>query len=108
MDEGATYGLGALTGSEPMPAPELDYLPRDPRSYAPKIGLIGCGGISEMHLAAYRRAGYRVTALCDLERARAEARRDELFPEAEVFVRHEDLLGTDVHPVDGAAEATEA
>ncbi len=105
MDEGATYGLGALTGGERIPAPKLDYLPRDPRSYAPKIGLIGCGGSSERHLAAYRRAGYRVSALCDLDRARAEARRDELFPQAEVFVRHEALLGTDVEVVDVATHA---
>ena len=56
------YGIGDTGSIELIEAPELPYLPRDPERYRPAIGLIGCGGISEMHLRAYREAGYRVTA----------------------------------------------
>lgn len=48
------------------PAPELPYEPRTPRHYRPAIGLIACGGITHHHLTAYRAAGYRVVALCEL------------------------------------------
>lgn len=74
--------------------PELlrEYLPPEPAHYRPQIGLIGCGGISRHHLTAYRAAGWRVAAVCDLSRAAAEARRDEFAPEAEVFVDHRMLL----------------
>jgi predicted dehydrogenase len=75
-----------------MPAPELPYKPQGPKSYSPAIGLIGCGAITADHLTAYRAAGYRVTALCDLDRARADQRREEFFPDAEVFTDHRALL----------------
>ena len=79
----------------------LDYLPRDPRSRSTSIGLIGCGRISARHLAAYRRAGYHVVALCDLVPERATARRDEYFPEASVELSAHDLLDrADVDVVD--------
>lgn len=72
---------------------EVNYLPRDVEGFSPRIGLIGCGGISGMHLAAYRAAGYQVVALCDVVRARAEARRDEFFPDADVYDDPGQLLG---------------
>jgi predicted dehydrogenase len=71
---------------------DVPYLPRDVEGFSPRIGLIGCGGISGMHLAAYRAAGYQVVALCDIVLARAEARRDEFFPEADVYDSPEQLL----------------
>lgn len=74
---------------------KLDYLPRDPRSYSASIGLIGCGRISARHLAAYRRAGYRVVALCDIVPERAITRRDEYFPEATVVPEAGELLARD-------------
>lgn len=58
-----------------------DYLPGPPRDVDAErfgIGLIGCGGIANgAHLPAYRKAGYRVTAACDLdpEAARRTAER---------------------------------
>lgn len=73
-------------------APALPYQPPHPRQYNPCIGLIGCGGITEHHLRAYRQAGYRVTALCDQDLSRAEKRRDEFFPQAEVMVDYHRLL----------------
>jgi predicted dehydrogenase len=71
---------------------DVPYLPRDVEGFSPRIGLIGCGGISGMHLAAYRAAGYQVVALCDVVLARAEARRDEFFPDADVYDSPELLL----------------
>ena len=68
-----------------MPAPsplDLAYGPQDPSHRDFAIGLIGCGGITEHHLTAYRAAGYRVMALCDLRRSAAEARRDAFYPDA--------------------------
>lgn len=63
---------------------DYDYRPRDPRRGSPGIALIGCGGITEHHLRAYRAAGYRVEVLCDLDERRAAARRDEFYPHATI------------------------
>ncbi len=79
----------------PVPAPVLPYKPRDPASYRPLIGLVGCGGISKDHLRAYHRAGYRVAALCDVVPHRARKRKTEFFPEARVYRDYRDLLRRD-------------
>jgi len=76
-------------------APELPYKPQKPKSYSPGIGLIGCGAITGDHLSAYKTAGYRITALCDLEPERADERRREFFPSASVYTDHEKLLARD-------------
>lgn len=79
--------------------PAISYLPRNPRSYAPGIALVGCGGITKYHLQAYKAAGYRVVALSDIVRDAAEKRREEFYPDAKVFADHRDLLklpGVDV------------
>jgi predicted dehydrogenase len=72
-----------------------DYLPRTVADTSIGIGLIGCGFISEMHLAAYRAAGYNVVALCDRTLAKAEFRRDEFFPPAAVTDSVGELLDRD-------------
>ena len=72
--------------------PTLPYLPRDPQKYSPQIALIGCGGITSHHLTAYRAAGYRITALCDINRKNAEKRQKEFYPEAQVFTDYQDVL----------------
>ena len=65
------------------------------------IGLIGCGRITQSHLQAYKKAGYRVVALASRSRERAEARRVEFFPEAEIYTDWLDLLEReDVRVVD--------
>jgi predicted dehydrogenase len=81
--------------AETIAAPDLPYLPHDPCDYRPGIGLIGCGNITLEHLAAYRRAGYRVLGLCDLERELAEARRRKFFPDAAVYTDFRQLLERD-------------
>lgn len=87
-----------------VPAPELNYGPPAPESYRPRIGLIACGGITKHHLGAYQRRGWDVAALCDLDRERAEARRREFAPEADVTTSHHELLARDdIDVVDIAA-----
>ncbi len=88
------YALVAPVASS-FPAPELPYEPRRPSHYRPAIGLIACGGITHHHLTAYRAAGYRVVALCDLVLARAKRRRDEFYPEADVYRDYRKLLARD-------------
>lgn len=84
-----------------MTEPEIAYLPVDPVEYSPGIALIGCGNISGTHLAAYRAAGYRVLALCDRSLEKAQARRDEYFPKADVTGDHREVLGRqDIEVVD--------
>ncbi len=72
---------------------ELDYLPASPRAYQPRIGLIGCGGITHQHLRAYREAGFQVTALCDVRVERAQERAQEFFPQAVVTSDYNKVLG---------------
>ncbi len=81
--------------SQEMPSvtlPALPYLPRNPREYLPGIGLVGCGGITKYHLQAYKTAGYRVVALCDVVREAAEKRRDEFYSAAAVLTDYRKLL----------------
>lgn len=89
------YGLAAVPEMSRMEAPKLDYLPRDPRSYRPAIGLVGCGGISAQHLAAYSRAGYNVVALCDRNEHKVRDRRTRYFPNADVYTDYRDVLRRD-------------
>jgi len=86
------YGLSKVAEAKIIAAPDLLYLPQEPKTYRPAIGLIGCGGISGQHLNAYRNAGYRIAALCDRNQHKVVARRDEFFPEAKTFTDYRDLL----------------
>jgi predicted dehydrogenase len=91
-----------------LAALELPYKPRDPKYYRPNIGLIACGGITRHHLTAYRKAGYRVAALCDCNLDRARERRDQYYPEAKVYEDYRDvLLRDDIEVVDIAAHPPE-
>ena len=102
MSKKTTYGLSInKTGKKKLAAPELPYRPGKPKSYQPKIGLIGCGGITQSHLAAYKKAGYQVVALCDVNEANAEARRREFYPKAAIYSDyHEILKRPDIEVVD--------
>ena len=102
------YGVEIEKAAARVGAPELPYRPPVPRDPAAlPIGLIGCGGITQSHLAAYRAAGFRVTALSSRSRDRAEARRAEFFPEAETHTDWRELLArADVRVVDIATHAS--
>jgi predicted dehydrogenase len=86
-----------VTGGEVvhLPAPDLPYRPIEPKNYHPGIALIGCGGITAQHLTAYRHAGYNVVALCDIDEARAVARRDSFYPKAAVYTDFQEVLQRD-------------
>ncbi len=101
MAQNGDYGLGETGSEKEIAAPELPYQPRDPENYRPAIGLIGCGGISEMHLRAYQQAGYSVVALCSRQRKNVEQRRAEFFPAADTYLDYRDLLARgDIEVVD--------
>lgn len=102
------YGLSAVTHGTARAAPALAYLPPRPRAYRPRIGLIGCGGISEYHLRAYRAMGLELVALCDRVAARAEQRRLEFYPEAAVTTEWREVLRRgDIDVVDIALHPAE-
>lgn len=86
------YALASDTGLREIPPPRLPYEPPMPRVYRPRLGLIGCGGITANHLEAYRDAGWEVAAFCDQDVARARARREAFNPAAAVFTDHRALL----------------
>ena len=89
--------------SKPLPAPKLPYRPRQPKRYRPRIGLIGCGGITKAHLPAYKAMGYRVVALCDVREEAALERKREFYPKADVYTDHRALLErNDIDVVDVA------
>jgi predicted dehydrogenase len=108
LNDSDQYGVGAVRKSQTIPAPNLPYLPRDPKEYNPGIGLIGCGGIAENHLREYQKAGYRVVALCDVVEERALKRRDEFFPQASIYADYRAVLDReDVGVVDIATHPIE-
>jgi predicted dehydrogenase len=88
-------GLAGSATAGTVRSPSLAYQPREPKHYRPAIGLIACGAVTKHHLAAYREAGYRVTALCDLQLPRARKRKTEFYPEAKVYRDYHDLLKRD-------------
>lgn len=75
------YALVAAK-AKTVAAPELNYRPPRPRSYRPRIALIGAGGISAAHLDAYRKAGFDVAVICNRTISKAAARREEFYPTA--------------------------
>ena len=95
MSSTSTYGVVNEATLAPRPAPELPYRPHVPKDRTVGIALIGCGGITQSHLRAYRNGGFNVVALCSRDRARAEARRAEFFPNAAVTTDYRDLLSRD-------------
>jgi predicted dehydrogenase len=89
------YSLSKKSPDAPMPAPNLPYAPREPKSYRPPIGMIACGGITEIHLKAYKKAGYNIVALCDLIPERARKRQKQFYPDAFVTTDYRELLQRD-------------
>jgi predicted dehydrogenase len=92
MSDETNYDLKGDSKLPEIPVPELPYAAPRPVNYRPKIGLIGCGGITVHHLEAYRHQGYEVVALCDLREEAAREKRDKYFPQADVFSDYAELL----------------
>lgn len=100
-DTSETYGLSASTTQHPVAAPEIQYLPPSPRNYHPPIGLIGCGGITQHHMAAYKKAGFHLVAVCDINQERALQLRNKFYPKAHVYTDYTELLRrADIEVVD--------
>lgn len=96
------YGLGLRTEVTKVKAPDIDYLPAA-TGYPAVIGLVGAGGITVQHLSAYKAAGYRVAAICDVNPAAAEAMRARFYPEAKVFSDYRQVLAMpEINIVDAA------
>jgi len=91
MAKDEDYGYKNSEAGKTIAAPELDYLPAS-SSYRPKIGLIGAGGITDHHLRAYRTLGLDVIAISNPTLSKAEARRDEFFPDAAVYADASEIL----------------
>ncbi|HVP18431.1 MAG TPA: Gfo/Idh/MocA family oxidoreductase [Spirochaetia bacterium] len=100
-----SYGLAPESSKKERPAPLLPYEPADPVSCRPRIGLIGCGGISIQHLRAYRDAGYEVVMLCDRTESKADELRRKFYPRARTSTDFRDVLKRDdIDVVDLAAQ----
>ena len=86
------YGLSPNKQVREIPAPDVRYFPPRPKSGEHGIGLIGAGGISEFHLRSYRRCGYPVHAIASRSLEDARKRRDEFFPDADIYDDYHKLL----------------
>lgn len=87
-----SYGLSTEMPTGRVTAPDVRWRFRQPKNRARGIGLVGCGGISEQHLSAYRRGGFRVVALCDRNPEKMEQRRRDYYPEARLYGSPRELL----------------
>jgi predicted dehydrogenase len=102
-NDDSAYGLSKQAAVGQIAAPELPYLPRLPKRYRPKIGLAGAGGVTEYHLREYQKLGLEVVAICDLDKARAEQRRSQFYPGADVCTDFRELLRRDdIEVIDAA------
>jgi predicted dehydrogenase len=95
MRDEPNYSLQPRETNQRIESPDLPYRPPMPLRYRPRIGLVGCGGIAATHLAAYRKAGFHVAALCSRSAETAAARQKEYFPDAEIFTDFEAILRRD-------------
>ena len=89
------YGLSPEKQSVEISAPAIEYLPPKPKTYSPKIGLVGAGGISELHLKNYLACGYDVAAIANRTISKAEKARDDYYPSADVYDDYRELLQRD-------------
>lgn len=89
------YALQGKAASRTGIAPNLSYQPPTPRTYKPRIALVGCGGITALHMAAYKQFDWDVVAMMDLRKEAAEARRDEFYPDALVYNDLDDVFKRD-------------
>lgn len=90
-----SYGFREVSATKSIAAPALPYQPPRPRRYRPKIALIGCGGVSAVHLRNYQQMDLEVVMLCDVDRSRAEHRAREFFPAAVITADYREVLRRD-------------
>ncbi len=88
----ADHEMESKPESTVIPVPELDYKPSKPKSYRPKIALIGCGGITQSHLKNWTAEGYEIVALCDLDQSKAVERQKEYAPNARIYTDYHEML----------------
>lgn len=102
------YGLSPTKQVREIPAPDVRYSPPLPKSTGHGIGLVGAGGISEFHLRSYRRCGYPVRAIVSRSLEDAKKRRDEFFPEADVYDDYRKILDrNDITVIDATPHPTD-
>jgi len=70
---------------------KIDYKPKDPKRYKPGIGIIGCGGIVFSHLAAYKKAKYKIVAMADINEKNLKEKAD-MVPGVKTFTDYRELL----------------
>ncbi|MCK4244375.1 MAG: Gfo/Idh/MocA family oxidoreductase, partial [Candidatus Omnitrophica bacterium] len=70
---------------------KIDYKPHDPKGYRPGIGIIGCGNIVRNHLAAYKKANYRIVAMADINIDNLKDRARQV-PGVKIFTDYNQLL----------------
>lgn len=85
LDRSAVAYRGVTASSVALEHAVLDSLALSSFDADLDVGVIGCGWIGGLQLAAYQQAGVRVRALCDRNLDRAEAYRCQFFPQAKVF-----------------------
>ena len=86
-----TYSLKS-TSSKRVEAPCLNYKPPKTRNYNPYIAIVGTGGIASTHLAAYKKAKYKIAILYNRTFSKAKKLRDIYFPNAEITNDFNDIL----------------
>lgn len=95
MNDDENYGVSSRKKAGEALPPPLPYLPPKPKAYHPAIGIIGTGEISNFHLGAYKRMGFRVTGLCNRSIEKAKIKQAKFFPDSVAYSSHEDLLAND-------------
>lgn len=86
-----TYALKS-SSSKVIKAPDFNYKPPITKSYNPYIAIVGTGGITSTHLAAYKKAKYKIEILFNRTLSKAKKLRDIYFPKAKITNNFNDIL----------------
>ena len=86
-----TYALKS-SSSKVIKAPNFNYKPPTTKSYNPYIAIVGTGGITSTHLAAYKKAKYKIEILYNRTLSKAKKLRDIYFPKAKITNNFNDIL----------------
>lgn len=88
-----TSAYGPVSASDPDLQQRVASAPQTlPIDGQGPIGLVGCGWIGGLQLAAYRASGFEVVAICDRTLEKAVRYRDEYFPEAGAYASLDEML----------------